>query len=121
MPGKRVDQNIIQLVYFNHYKGKTAKEIAKMFSLKLRTVYNIINRAENEERLEMRQTTGRPKNLTRTDENKIIKTVYNNPQRSTRSLAQEMKNDCGVTVSHETVRKVYYSRIARKKNHYYQL
>ena len=27
MPGKRVSKNIIQLVYFNYYKGKSTKEI----------------------------------------------------------------------------------------------
>ena len=31
MPGKRVSKNIIQLVNFNYYKGKSAKEIADMF------------------------------------------------------------------------------------------
>ena len=38
--GKQVSKNIMQLVYFNYYKGKSAKEIADMFSLKIRTVYN---------------------------------------------------------------------------------
>ena len=36
-PGKRVSKNIIQLVYFNYYKGKSEKEIADMFSLKIKT------------------------------------------------------------------------------------
>ena len=27
MPGKRVLKNILQLVYFNYYEGKSAKEI----------------------------------------------------------------------------------------------
>lgn len=31
MPGKRVSKDIVQLVYFNHYKGKSHKEIAEMF------------------------------------------------------------------------------------------
>ena len=51
MPAKRVSKNIIQLIYFNYYKGKSAKEIADIFSLKIRTVFNIISRAEKEERL----------------------------------------------------------------------
>ena len=45
IPAKRISKNIIQLVYFNYYKGKSAKETANMFSLKIRTVYNI-TRAE---------------------------------------------------------------------------
>lgn len=119
MPGKRTYDNIIQLVYFNYYKGKSAKDLAEMFSLKLSTVYNIINRAKNEDRLELKQSPGRPKKLNRREENKIIKTIYNNPYASTRSIARDLKNDCRVDVSHETVRKVlkdnkYSSRIARK-------
>ena len=39
--GKRITKKIIQLVYFNYYKGKSAKEIADMFSLKIRTAYHI--------------------------------------------------------------------------------
>ena len=45
IPGRRISKNFIQLVYFNYLKGKSAKEIADMFS-KIRTVYNIISRAE---------------------------------------------------------------------------
>ena len=54
MPGKRVSKNIIlvQLVYLNYYNGKSAKEITDMFSLKIRTVYNIIPRDEKEGRLD---------------------------------------------------------------------
>ena len=35
MPGRRVSKNIEQLAYFNYYKGKSAKEIADTFSLKI--------------------------------------------------------------------------------------
>ena len=53
---------IISLVYFNYYKGKSAKEIADVFSLKIITVYtsNIISRAEKEGRLDLKGSTGRP-------------------------------------------------------------
>ena len=46
MPGRRVSINIIQLAYFNYYKDKSAKEVADIFSLKFKNVYNIISRAE---------------------------------------------------------------------------
>ena len=52
MPGKGISKNIIQLVYFNYYKDKPTKDLAGMFSLKIRTVYNIISRAEKEEQLD---------------------------------------------------------------------
>ena len=47
-PGKRIPLNIIQLVYLNYYKAKSAKEIAGVFSLKIRIIYNIIYRAEKD-------------------------------------------------------------------------
>ena len=120
MPGKRVSKNIIQLVYFNYYKGKSAKEIADMFSLKIRTVYNIISRAEKEGRLDLKGSTGRPKKVTQRVERKIIKTVYDSPQSSTRGLALQVEKDLGLRVSHETIRNVlekhkYSSRVPRKK------
>ena len=58
MPGKRVSKNIIQLVYFNYYEGKSAKEIADLLSLKIKTVDNIISRAEKEGRLDLKESTG---------------------------------------------------------------
>ena len=61
LPEKRVSKNIIQMMYFNYCKGKSAKEIAVMFSLKIRTVYNIISRVEKEGRLDLKVSTGRPK------------------------------------------------------------
>ena len=66
MAGKLISKNIIHLVYLNSYKGKSAKEIADMFSLKIRTVYNtrIISRAEKEGQLDLKGSTGRTKKVT---------------------------------------------------------
>ena len=60
------------------------------------------------------RATGRPKRV----ERKIMKTVYDNPQSSTRGLALQVEKDLGLRVSHETIRKVlenhkYSSRVAR--------
>lgn len=120
MPGKRIGDNLIQLVYFNYYNGKTAKELAEMFNIKLRTIYNIIKRAEKENRLHLNNSTGRPPKLNRRDQSKILKKIEDNPQTSLRQLALNIKNDCHKEVSHETVRKVlkihkYSSHVARKK------
>ena len=76
MPGKRVSKNIIQLIYFNYYKGKSAKVTGDIFSLKIKTEYNIISRAEKEVRLDLKGSTGRPKKVTQRVERKIIRTVY---------------------------------------------
>ena len=101
MAGKRVLINIIQLVYFNCCKGKSAKEVADMFSLKIRTVHNIIFRAEKERRLYLKESTGRTKKVTQRVENKIIKTVYDIPQSSTTGLTLQVKKVLRLRVSHE--------------------
>ena len=100
MPGKRVSKNIIQLVHFDYYKGKPEKEIADMFSLKIRTLYNIISRAEKEGRLDLKGFTGRPKKVTQSVERKMIKLVYDSPQSSTRRLALQVEKHLGLRVSH---------------------
>ena len=63
-----------------------------MFSLKIRTVYNIISRAEKEGRLDLKGSTCRPKKVTQRVERKIIRTVYYNPQSITR-LALQVEKD----------------------------
>ena len=108
------------MVDFNCYKGKSSKEITDMFSLKIRTGYNITSHAENEGRLDLKGFTGRPKKLTQPVERKTIKTVYDSPQSITRGLALQVENDLGLRVSHQTIRNVlekhkYSSRAARKK------
>ena len=68
--GKRISKSIIQLVYVNYYRAKSAKVIADMFSLKLRIVYNIIFCAEKGRRLDMKESTGRPNKVTKRVEGK---------------------------------------------------
>lgn len=120
MPGKRVDENLIQLVYFNYYKGKTAKELSEMFDIKLRTIYNIICRAEKENRLHHNNSMGRPPKLTKREQSKLLRTVNDAPLTTLREMTLMVKNDSHKDVSHETVRKVlkanqYSSHVARKK------
>ena len=66
-----------------------------MFSLKIRTVYNIISRAEKDGRLDLKGSTGRPKKVMQRVERKVIKTVYDSLQSSTRGLALQVKKDLG--------------------------
>ena len=91
-----------------------------MFSLKIKTVYNIIFRAEKEWRLDLKGSTGKPKMVMQRVERKIIKTVYDSPQSSTIGLALQVEKALGLRVSHATTRNVlekhkYSSRVARKK------
>ena len=80
---KRISKNFLQLIYFNYYKGKSAKEIADMFFLQIRTICNIISHVEKKGPLDLKGSTGRPKKVTQLVERKIIKTVYDSPQYST--------------------------------------
>ena len=90
-----------------------------MFSLKIRTVYNIISSGEKEGRLDLKRSTGDLKKVTQQVERKIIRTVYDNPQSSMRGLALQLEKDFGLRDSRETIRNVlqkhkYSSRVDRK-------
>ena len=90
-----------------------------MCSLKTWTVYSIICHAEKEARLDLKGSTCRQKKVTQRVEWKIIRTVYDTPQSSTRGLALQVKKYLGLRVSHETIRNVlekhkYSSRVSRK-------
>lgn len=120
MPDKRTSFEIIQLVYFNHQKGKSVQELSEMFSLTRQTIYNILNRAKKEDRLQPRLASGRPRKISERTERVLLRKVDGNPQISTRRLASELQKECGIAVSHETIRQVikrnqYTSRVARKK------
>ena len=71
-----------------------------------RTVYNIISRAEKEGRLDLKESTGRQKNGDAAVERKIIKTVVDGLQSSTRGLALQVEKDLGLRASHETIRNI---------------
>ena len=77
-----------------------------MFSLKIKTVYNIISRAEKEGRLDLKGSTGRPRKVTQQVEIKIIKTVCDGPQSSTRRLALQVEKVLGLSFSHENITNV---------------
>ena len=115
MPEKRVLKNIIQLVYFSYNKGISAKGIAEMFSLKIGTVYNIISHAEKEGRLNLKGSTGRSKKVAQRIERKMIKTVYDSLQFSTRRLAlQVFPLDFRLRVAHETI-----GNVLKKQNFFF--
>jgi len=49
-----------------------------------------------------------------------MRKIYENPQISLRTVAKELKEECDLGVTHETVRQTihrhkYHSRVARKK------
>lgn len=120
MPGKRLTYDVIQLIYYNHQLGASAQELSERFLVSRRTIYNVIYRAEKEGRLELQRGGGPTPKINARTERLLLRKVSQNPQISTRTLAKELERECGVVVSHETIRQVllrnkYSSRSARKK------
>lgn len=120
MPGKRLSFELVQLIYYNHQLGKSVQELSQMFSVTRKTIYNVLNRAENEGRLEPKHGGGRKSKINERVQRIMIRKIDQNPRISVRTLAKELKEECGIVVSHETVRQVilrhkYSSRSARKK------
>ena len=78
---------------------------------------DMFSRAKKEGRLDLKGSTGMPKNVPQGVERKIIRTVYDSPQSSTRGLALQVEKD--LAASHENIRNVlekhkYSQRVARK-------
>nr|pir transposase - fruit fly (Drosophila melanogaster) transposon element S [Drosophila melanogaster] len=120
MPGKRLAFEVTQLIYYNHQLGKSIPELVEIFSVSRKTVYNILNRAEKEGRLEPKSGGGCKTKINKRVDRLIMRKAIANPRISVRSLAQDIREECHLTVSHETVRQVilrhrYSSRVARKK------
>lgn len=120
MPGKRLSFEVVQLIFYNRQLGKSVPELSEMFSVTRRTVYNVLNRAEKEGRLEPKRGGGPKPKISKRGERFLIRRLIENPQISTRTLAHELEEECNIVVSHETVRQAimrnkYSSRVARKK------
>ena len=57
-------------------------------------------------RLDLKGSAGRPKKVTQRVERKIIKTVYDSQQSSTRGSDLQVEKDLGLRVYHEIIRNV---------------
>lgn len=119
MPRKKLSFDVVQLRFFNHQLGKSVQELSQMFSVTRKTIYNVVNRAENEERLEPKYGGGCKPKITKRVKCIIFRKLHQNPKISIRMLAEEVKEECGIAVSHEIVRQAilrnkYFSSSARK-------
>lgn len=90
-----------------------------MFPVSRKTVYNVLKGSEKEGRLEPKSGGGRKIKIKKRVDRFIMRIVIANPRISVRSLALDIRQECHLTVSHETVRQVilrhrYSSRFARK-------
>lgn len=71
------------------------KKLSKIYSIKLRRIYNIINSAEKENRLELTHSGGRQSKIIKCDQSKIIENINNNPKTSWRQFIALLENECG--------------------------
>jgi transposase len=120
MPNKHTSSDKIQLVIWNHEQGKSVKDICSQLNMPRRTVYRIIWRYKNEDRIDLKYSPGRPKILSEHDERGIMRKIKKNPRLSAPRLASELFEELHKKVSPQTIRKTiieagYNGRIARKK------
>lgn len=91
MPGKKLTFEVNQLIYYNHQLGKSASELAEMFSVSRKTIYNVLHRAENEGRLEPKSGGGRKLKIGKHVDRVIMRKLDRNPQISVRPLLRSLK------------------------------
>lgn len=118
--GKYTSPEKIQLVIFHREKGKTIKDICAIVNMKKSTVYDIIKRCDNEDRIALMKSPGRPRKLTEHEERIILRKVKVNPKLSAPKLTTEVAREFGKVINPETVRRLlreneYNGRVARRK------
>jgi len=75
-----------------------------MFSVSRKTVYYFLKGSEKEGRLEPKSGGGRKIKIKKRVDRFIMRIVIANPRISVRSLALDIRQECHLAVSHETVR-----------------
>jgi len=74
-----------------------------MFSVSRKTVYNVLNHSEKEGRLEPKSGGGRKTKINKRVDRFIMRIVIAYPRISVRALAQDIREEGHLIVSHETV------------------
>lgn len=118
--GKYTSSERIQLVIWNRDKGKSVSEICSILNMKRRTVYDILRRYKEENRIDLNHSPGRPKILSQDEERSIVSKVQKNPRLSAPKIVSYVSEKFDKNVGCETVRRVlrnaqYNGRVARKK------
>lgn len=109
-----------QLVIYHHVNGRSVLEIAALLKLPRGTIYDIINRFQNENRIDFIKPPGRPSKLSVQDKRFIVRSVVKDPKISAPEIATELHARSGTEISSQTVRRIlkingYNSRTARRK------
>lgn len=95
-----------QLIIYHHVNGKSVLEIAALLKLPRGTIYDIINRFQNENRIDFIKPPGRPSKLSVQDKRFIVRSVVKDPKISAPKIATELYARSGTEISNQTVRRI---------------
>nr|CAA44764.1 Uhu [Drosophila heteroneura] len=118
--GKRTTIEQRNLI-LEHFKiGYSHRQIAKMVNLSTTTVFNIIRRFVDENRIEDKGRKAPNKIFTEQEDRRSIRKIRENPKLSAPKLTQQVQDEMGKKCSVQTVRRVLHNhdfnaRVPRKK------
>lgn len=109
-----------QLVVYHHAKGKSVREIMSLLQMSRATVYRIIQRFNDEDRIDFKIPPGRPSKVSAQDERFIVRSIAKNPKVSASQIASDLSATRESSISDRTVRRIlnkkgYKSCTARRK------
>lgn len=103
-----------------HNKFKSLSQISEIVDRPRSTIQNIINRYGKSKSLKNEAKTGRPTKLNQRAQRTVVKKVRQNPKISSSTLAGDVAEECGITVTPRTIRNYlkkdgFNSRSPRRK------
>lgn len=119
--GPNLSFKLRELIVFHAANGKSYKQISEIVNVTKSTVQNVVNRFNNEGRIDYENVkAGRPRLLSERDERCILRKIKVDPKVSAPKLTKELARERNVHVHPETVRRAikrngYNGRVARKK------
>ncbi|GBN07888.1 hypothetical protein AVEN_61987-1 [Araneus ventricosus] len=103
---KETTIGIRKIIIFHHSSGKSVRNIAKLVNLSHSTVYYVIKRFKEENRIEDKVRKCRPTKLTKRDQRFIFRKFVKNPRLSALKVSAEFNEKFSTSISPETVRRV---------------
>lgn len=109
-----------QLVIYHNANGKSCREISRLLKIPKTTVWNIVQRFKNEDRIDLKKATGQPEKLSPCEKRFLLREVKKTPSISAPKLVSALQKATGKTVAASTIRQFlkrngFHSRTARSK------
>lgn len=108
------------LIISKYKKNKNISKIARDLELKYQTVYSIIQRNKNENRIKNKTKNGRPKKLDNRANRRIVREIKKDRRQTLNEITNTINKTKSISVSSKTVRRLIKktglnARVARKK------